>query len=117
MIIRIKNLRLRAVVGVNDWERTAPQEILLNIEMEYDGVKAAATDSIADTVDYKALKLRIMDLVEGSHFALLEKLAQNVLDVIRHEPLVTRAKVEIDKPAALRFADSVSVEASFTRSR
>ena len=115
MIIRIKNLRLRTVVGTNDWEREAPQDVIINIEMEYDGSKAAETDRLEDTVNYKAVKRRIIDAVEGSHFYLLEKLADRILKTVMEEKKVQRAFVEIDKPHALRFADSVSISSSAER--
>ena len=115
MMIRIKNLRLRTVVGTNDWEREAPQDVIINIEMEFDGTKAAETDRLDDTVNYKAVKRRIIDAVEGSHFYLLEKLADRVLKTVMEEKRVRRAVVEIDKPHALRFADSVSVCSSAER--
>ncbi len=75
MVIRIKNLRLRAIIGTNEWERRQAQEIVLNIELEYDATTAAASDSIAQAVDYKQLKLAIMREVETSQYFLLEKLA------------------------------------------
>jgi FolB domain-containing protein len=117
MIIRIKNLRLRAIVGVNPWEREQAQEVVLNIELEFDGAKAAASDRIEDTVDYKRLKRQIMQEVEASKYFLIETLAARALEIIRAEPLVTRATVEIDKPSALRFADSVSVSCEFTKGK
>ncbi len=117
MIIRIKNLRLRAIVGINPWEREQTQEVVLNVELEFDGAKAAASDRIEDTVDYKRLKRQIMQEVEASQYFLIEKLAARVLEIVRAESLVTRATVEIDKPSALRFADSVSVSCEFTRGK
>jgi FolB domain-containing protein len=117
MIIRIKNLRLRAIVGINPWEREQAQEVVLNVELEFDGAKAAASDRIEDTVDYKRLKRQIMREVEASQYFLIEKLAARVLEIIRAEPLVTRATVEIDKPSALRFADSVSVSCGFDKAK
>ena len=117
MVIRIKNLRLRAIIGVNAWEREHAQEVVLNIELEYDGARAADTDNIEDAIDYKRLKLRIMQEVEASHYFLLEKLAGRVLEIVARDPKVQQAVVEIDKPSALRFADSVSVTCSFTRDK
>lgn len=115
MVIRIKNLRLRTIVGVNSWEREQAQEVIVHVEFEYDATKAAAGDSIEDAVDYKDLKLRILHEVETSQYFLLEKLAARVLEIVAQEPKVQRATVEIDKPAALRFADSVSVSCEFIR--
>ncbi len=115
MVIRIKNLRLRTVIGVNDWERQQAQEVIVNVEMEYDGAPAAASDNLADTIDYHALKKRILAAVEKADCFLLERLATMVLDIVRQEAKVVRAVVEVDKPGALRFADSVSVSCSFQR--
>ncbi|MFC1569351.1 dihydroneopterin aldolase [bacterium] len=115
MKIHIKNLRLQTIVGIFAWERKEVQDVIINIEFEFDGSKAAESDNIKDTVDYKSLKKQIINKVETSQFYLLEKLANCVLDIIMSEPKVSRAKVEVDKPQALRFADSVSVECSAER--
>ena len=115
MIIRIKNLRLRTIVGVNDWERQAPQDVVLNLEVAFDAGRAAKTDRLEDTLDYRALKKRIAEAVERSRFQLLEGLAAHVLELVMQEPRVSAATVEVDKPGALRFADSVSVTCSAGR--
>jgi len=112
MIIRIKNLRLRTVVGINEWEREAPQDVIINVEMEFDGSLVARTDRLQDTIDYKTVKRRIIDVVEDSSFYLLDKLANRILETVMEEEKVQRAIVEVDKPHALRFADSVSVTCS-----
>lgn len=115
MIIRIKNLRLRAVIGLNDWERKVQQDLTINIEMGFDGEKAGVSDDIGDTVDYKALKKRIRSEVEASHYKLLEALGTHILNIVMDDARVQRASVEVDKPHALRFADSVSVTCSRER--
>jgi FolB domain-containing protein len=115
MVIHIKNLRLRTIIGVNDWERDKPQDVTVNVRAEFDARRAAASDDVSDTVDYKAMKRRIMETVEASRFYLVEKLADTVLQAILEDPKVRRATVEIDKPRALRFADSVSITASAER--
>jgi D-erythro-7,8-dihydroneopterin triphosphate epimerase len=112
MRIRIKNLRLRTIVGVQAWEREAPQDVVVNIDLEFDGTKAAASDDLADTVDYKALKARVMQTVETSRYQLLEKLAAEILRIVLSDSRVLRATIEVDKPHALRFADSVSIACS-----
>ena len=109
MTIRIKNLRLRTIIGVNDWERRRKQDVVINVELDFDGRSAAKSDRIEDTVDYKALCKRIIDQVERSRFCLLEKLADCVLKTVLGDPKVRRVAVEVDKPDALRSADSVSV--------
>jgi D-erythro-7,8-dihydroneopterin triphosphate epimerase len=115
MIIRIKNLRLRTVVGIQNWERKQPQDVIINVEMEFDGTKAAESDSIDDTINYKVIKGEIIKEVENARCYLLDRLASQILKVIMENKKVKRAKVEVDKPQALRFADSVSVVCSSER--
>ena len=109
MIMRIKNLRLRTIIGVNDWERNNLQDVVINVEMEFDGARATETDSISDSVNYRTITKRIIAEVEKSHFHLLDKLASHILHVVLEDEKLRRATVEVDKPHALRFADSVSV--------
>ncbi len=113
--IRITDLTLEAIIGINSWERTTKQEVILNIALDFDSSKAAKSDNIKDTVDYKSLKKSIMTLVESSQFMLLERLVERVLDLIMEHQKVTHATVRIDKPRALRFAKSVSIESSRTK--
>ena len=110
--IRITDLTLEAIIGINSWERTTKQEVIINITLDFDSSKAAKSDNIKDTLDYKDLKKSIMTLVESSKFMLLERLVERVLDLIMKDPKVTHATVRIDKPRALRFAKSVSIESS-----
>ena len=115
MIIRIKNLRLRTIIGLNDWERKKEQDILINLKVHVDDESAVASDDLADGVDYKTIKYRIVQEVEKTSFYLIEKLAGFILDIVLENEKVTKATVEIDKPHALRFAESVSIE--LTRER
>ena len=108
--IRITNLKLRTIIGTNDWERECKQDILINIKIGFDATKASKSDNIKDTIDYKLLTKRIIGEIEPSSFFLLEKLAKHILEIIMENPLVKEATVRIDKPLALRFADSVSIE-------
>jgi D-erythro-7,8-dihydroneopterin triphosphate epimerase len=117
MVIRIKNLRLRAVIGVLPHERQSRQEVVVNIEMEFDGRKACRSDDLKDAVDYRALKRQVMEQVERSEYYLLEKLTDAILGIVMQDRRILAAKVEVDKPHALRFADSVSVVCSARRSR
>ena len=111
-VIRIKNLKLRSVIGIHDWERENKQDVIINIKLEFDSSRAAESDDIADTVDYKAIKMRIIELVEGSTCNLLERLADQILAICLSDAQVEQATVRVDKPHALRFADSVSIEVS-----
>lgn len=112
MKIRIKNLRLRTIVGVYEWEQKHPQEVVVNVEMEFDGQPAADSDDLADSVDYKAVKKRLLEKIQNNRYKLLEKLAADVLKMVLDNDKVLRATVEVDKPHALRFAESVSVVCS-----
>lgn len=109
MLIRIKDLKLRVIVGIYEWEREKPQDVVANVEMEVSDESASVSDDIRDSVDYKELKLKLIEHADKSSYNLIEKLAASFLDIIMENDKVVRASVEIDKPHALRFADSVSV--------
>jgi FolB domain-containing protein len=113
--IRITNLKLRAIIGTNDWERKHRQKVVINVRIDFDAAKPCATDAIEDTVDYKVITKHIIKEVEASRFFLLERLAKTILDIAMKDPLVQEVTVRVDKPCALRFADSVSVELSRKR--
>jgi len=113
--IRIENLRLRTIVGINDWERSNKQDVIINVELELDGRTATGRDAIEETLDYKSLTKGIIEAVEASNFYLLEKLCEHILELAMVDSRVEAARVRVDKPMALRFADSVSVERSAER--
>ena len=113
--IRITNLRLRTIIGINDWERTTPQDVVINVTMEFDATRAAQSDDIKDTVDYKTITKKIIKAVEASQFSLLEALTNTILAIAMEDKKVLNATVRVDKPQALRFADSVSIELSKKR--
>lgn len=109
-IIRITDLSLKTIIGIFDWERKQKQKVIINVELEFNASKAVKTDRVKDTVDYKTITKKIIQHVEGSKYFLLEKMTDSVLKIVLKDPKVKRAKVRIDKPGALRFARSVSVE-------
>lgn len=109
MLIKIKNLHLRTFIGFQDWEREKKQDILVNLEMMVPDETAVESDNVDDSVDYKKIKYAIVDSVESSSFYLLERLAGHILDIVMANEKIQRAQVELDKPHALRFADSVSI--------
>lgn len=113
--IHIRDLLLRCVIGVRDWEREAKQNVNLNITLHADLSRAGRTDDIADTVDYVSIKKRVIALVEGSSFHLVEALAEAVADACLEDERVRQADVEVEKPGALRFARTVAVQ--ITRER
>ena len=108
--IEIKNLKLRTIIGINDWEREKKQDIIINVRLNFDAAKPSQSDNIQDTVDYKKLTKSIIQLAEGTKYFLIEKLAQEIVNLALLNPLVKNVWVRIDKPHALRFADSVAIE-------
>lgn len=106
----IRDLALRCVIGVFPEERRDRQDVIFNIALACDCRPAAASDRLEDAVDYKSLKQKILTVVEGSAFQLIETLAERVAAICLEDPRVHRATVSVDKPGALRFARSVAVE-------
>lgn len=115
MIIKIENLRLRTVVGIFEWEKKIKQDIVINVEIEFDGREAVEKDDISFTVDYKSITKRIISEIEGRSFNLIERIAGDVVKIILEDGRVDSATVKVDKPGALRFAESVSVIHSESR--
>ncbi len=113
--LSIVDLLLRTVIGDNEWERDIRQDVIINLSFEFDASKAAQSDTLSDTVNYKQLKRKIIAEVEGSRYRLLEKLAARVLAIVMEDARVTAATVRIDKPQALRYAKSVAIEMSDKR--
>ena len=113
--IRIKNLRLRTFIGFNDEELEKRQDVVINVRFDYAAEKAADTDEVEYAVNYRTVTKQIIALVEDGQFMLLEKLASEVLELVMDNEFVRKAEVEVDKPHALRFADSVSVSMSASR--
>lgn len=113
--IHIRDLCMRCIIGLNDWEREKKQDVIINITLHADVSAAGQSDDIADTVDYKRIKQAVIDLVEGSSYKLVELLAERIAETCLANERVKRADVCIDKPGALRFARSVAVEISRER--
>ena len=113
--IVIEDLFLRCIVGVNPEERIKQQDVNLRIVLHADLRQAGRTDDLKDTVDYKAVKVAVRELVEGSSFLLIEKLANEVARRCLDDPRVEQAEVRLEKPGALRFARTVAVDISRTR--
>jgi dihydroneopterin aldolase/D-erythro-7,8-dihydroneopterin triphosphate epimerase len=113
--IHIRDLLVRCIVGIRDWERAKKQDVVLNVTLHADLERACASDAIDDTVDYVAIKQSVIETVEGSSFHLVERLAQAVADVCLQDERVQRVDVLLEKPGALRFARTVAVE--ITRER
>jgi D-erythro-7,8-dihydroneopterin triphosphate epimerase len=107
--INITNLRLRTFIGFNPEEREKQQDIVINIEIRYAVNEAALQDDVEQALNYKTITKAVIALVESGRFLLLERLVADVLAVCTAHEDVRFARVTIDKPHALRFADSVSL--------
>jgi D-erythro-7,8-dihydroneopterin triphosphate epimerase len=112
MIIRIKNLRIRTVVGVDPEERAAPRDVIVNVEMRVDASGAVESDDLSGTLDYTEVADRIRQFASTNNCALLETLARGILDRVLSDRRVEWASVEVDKPGAIADAESVSVSMS-----
>ena len=108
-IIYITDLRVETVIGIFDWERRIRQTVSIDLEMATDIRKAAATDSIEDTLNYKAVAKRIIAFVEQSEFQLVETLAERIAAIVLDEFGTPWTRVRINKKGAVRFAQDVGV--------
>ncbi len=108
--INIQDLLLRGIVGINDWERDKPQDILVNLTLFADLSRAGHSDAIDDTVNYRTITKKIIEHVEHSARYTIEALAADIAHLCLSEPGVRRVRVRVEKPGALRFARSVGVE-------
>ena len=110
-LIRVKNLLLRTYIGFNPEELTNLQDVMINVAIEADiPAEAILADEPDGIYNYKTITKQIIELVQENRFKLLEVLTKNILDLIMKDERVIHAKVEVDKPHALRFAESVSFE-------
>ena len=108
--ILISDLHLRTIIGINDEERRNRQDVLINIALFADLAAAGHSDNIEEAVNYRTITKQVIQLVEGSSFFLVEKLAHEIASICLADPRVERARVRVEKPGALRFARSVGVE-------
>ncbi len=106
----INNLLARGIIGVNDWERVKPQEILINITLFGDLEKAGSTDNIDDSINYRTIAKGAQDLAENCERLTVEALATDIANYCLDTPSVQKVIVRVEKPGAVRFADSVGVE-------
>lgn len=115
-VIKITNLRLRTFIGFNPEEMLKQQDIVINAEIHYQADnQAVKSDDETHALNYKVITKRMIHLVEEGRFKLLEKLVEDLLQITLEFDQVNMASVTVDKPHALRFADSVSVTLSAQR--
>jgi FolB domain-containing protein len=111
----IRDLLVRGVIGIRDWERNKPQDILINVTVFSDTRRAGETDAIQDCVDYSTLSKKIQAHAETSARFTVEALANDLAKVCLEEKGVNKVIVCVEKPGAVRFAKSVGVEIERSR--
>ena len=105
----INDLRIETIIGIYDWERKVRQTISLDLEMGTDIRKAAASDAIEDTLNYKAVAKRLIAFVEASEYQLVETLAEKIAAIVLDEFSVPWLKLTVHKPGAVRGSRDVGV--------
>jgi len=108
-IVFINDLRIETIIGIYDWERRVRQTISLDLEMACDIRRAAATDAIEDTLNYKAVAKRLIEFVGNSQYQLVETLAEEIAAVVQQEFAVPWVKLTVHKPGAVRGSRDVGV--------
>lgn len=112
--ILIRDLLVRGIIGVNDWEREKRQDILINMELHVDTRRAARSEDIADALDYRALTKEVFAHAESAGHHLVEALAHEIARIAVVDHGAVRAVVRVEKPGAVRFARAVGVEVDRT---
>ena len=109
-IVFIRDLEVKTVIGVFDWERKIRQRLVFNIELGTDFAAAAKSDSLEDTLDYKAITHAIEEMAEASSYQLVEALVEAVAQMVIKEFAVKWLSITLDKPGAVSCAKSVGVK-------
>ena len=106
----ISNLVARGIIGVNDWEREQPQDILINIVLFTDLHKSGQSDDLHDSVDYSLVAKEVQAFAETSRRLTVEALAADLAQLCLEVARVEKVRVRVEKPGAVRFSRSVGVE-------
>jgi dihydroneopterin aldolase len=107
--IFLEELKIETIIGIWEWERKIRQTVIIDLEMSADIARAAATDDVADTLNYKSVAKRLQEFVSGSSFQLVETLAERIAAIVRDEFGVAWVKVTLHKPGAIRGSKDVGV--------
>ena len=113
--VLIKDLLVRGIIGINDWERVTIQDILINIVLFADLRRAGESDDIADCVNYRTVAKKVQAHAETARRFTVEALAADIARLCLEDPLVQRVRVRVEKPGAVRFSNSVGVEIERSR--
>jgi dihydroneopterin aldolase len=108
-IVFIEDLRIETIIGIYDWEREIRQVISIDLEMASDNTKPAATESIDDALNYKAVAKRLIQFVGDSEFQLVETLAERIAEIVRGEFNVPWLRLKLSKPGAVTGSRAVGV--------
>jgi len=106
-IVFISDLRVEAIIGIYDWERTTPQTIAIDLQMATDIRQAAATEQIQHALNYKEISERLESFIANSQFQLVETLAEKLCEILLNEYAIPWVRLTLHKPQAL--ADSTDV--------
>ena len=111
----VKNLLARGIIGIRDWERKRAQDILINLILYTDTRKAAETDDINDCADYSTISKKVQAHAESAKRFTVEALANDLAELCLDEKNVLKVNIRVEKPGAVRFAESVGVEIERSR--
>jgi dihydroneopterin aldolase len=107
--IFLSGLTTECIIGIWDWERKVKQKVVVDLEMAADIRKAAASDAIADTLDYKRVSKRLLQFIADSEFQLVETLTERIAQLVVTEFGVAAVKVRLNKQGALRGSRDVGI--------
>jgi dihydroneopterin aldolase len=108
-ITYLHGLKIPCIIGIWDWERSAKQTVIIDLDMASDVATAAASDNIKDAVDYKAVAKRLQQFVGESEYGLVETLAEHIASLLREEFKLPWVRVRVNKKGAVRGAGDVGV--------
>lgn len=108
-IVYLRDLRIDTVIGIFGWERRIRQTLVFDLEMSADIARAAASDAIEDTLNYKSVAKRLIQFVGESEFQLVETLAERCAEIIREEFGVRWVRLTLNKKGAVRGASDVGI--------
>jgi len=113
--VLLKDLLVRGIIGINDWERVTIQDILINIVLFADLRHAGESDDINDCVNYRTIAKKVQAHAENAKRYTVEALAADIARLCLEDPLVQKVRVRVEKPGAVRFSNSVGVEIERSR--
>lgn len=113
--IFLRGLEVECIIGFIDWERRVKQRVQIDLELPVDCARAAQSDDVVDTLDYKSVAKRVIAFVEASQFMLVETMAHRMAMLILEEFGIEWVRISINKPGAIRGSRDVGVAIERTR--